>query len=637
MNDEVRLERLREAVSRVPTKPGVYLMKDARGYVIYVGKAISLRNRLRTYFAASSRHVPRTQAMVRQVEQFEYIVVANAVEALILEANLIKEHSPRYNVRLKDDKAYPFVKVSLDEPFPRIYLVRRRAADGARYFGPYTDVRALRETLDILRRFFPVRTCRKPLSPEKKAERPCLNAHLGRCLGPCAGLVAPEEYRAAVEEAMLFLEGRHDRLLPELQRQMEAAAAALEFERAARLRDQLQALVRVGERQKVVAGNLVEQDLAAVAISETRDLAVVQIFQVRGGKLVGRLHFLLEEVRDRDRGEVLAAFLAQYYLEAASIPPEVLVGADFGDRDALAGYLSGRRGRTVKVRVPQRGASAQLLAMAQENAATALEEEIARLLGEQALREGAAVTLADALGLPAPPRRIECYDISHTQGTETVGSMVVFVEGRPKTSEYRRFRLRTITGPDDFASLQEVIRRRFLRARAEETETQAPGGREEAGTRRSLAKFAERPDLMIIDGGKGQLSSVVEEMAALGVEGIPVVGLAKEEEHLFRPGERDPIILAPGSPALHLVQHIRDEAHRFAVTYHRELRDKRVRGSALDAVSGIGPQRKKALLKRFGSVSAIRRATAGELASVPGITPALAERILDVLQGRESD
>ncbi|MGE5554001.1 MAG: excinuclease ABC subunit UvrC [Betaproteobacteria bacterium] len=613
--NEERLARLREMVGRVPAKPGVYLMKDAYGRVIYVGKAAVLPHRLRQYFQAPHRHTPRTRAMVAQVADFEYIVTDNAVEALILEANLIKEHAPRYNVRLKDDKAYPFIKVALDEPFSSFQVVRRRARDGARYFGPYADVGAMRETLSLLRRFFPVRSCRKPL-PGKAPERPCLNYHLGRCLGPCTGEVDPDEYRRAVEEACLFLEGRHDRLVPELKRRMAEAAAALQFERAARLRDQINVLERVKERQKVVAGSSVEQDLVALARSEGeggRSLAVVQIFQVRRGKLVGRSHFLLEEGLEREPGEILASFLAQYYVEADSVPREVLVGEELPEPEVLAAYLAERRGGPVSVRVPQRGNARQLILMVRENAEAALTEEVARLAGEETLREGAAAALAQALGLPGPPRRIECYDISHTQGTETVGSLVVFEDGRPKPNEYRRFRIHTVDGPDDFKSLREVIRRRFQRARREAEE-----GKE---------RFARRPDLIVVDGGKGQLSSVREEMRLLGVDDIPTVGLAKEEEHLFRVGQSEPVVLPPGSPALHLVQHLRDEAHRFAVSYHRRLREKRSRGSVLDEVAGVGPRRKRELLRRFGSVAGLRRAGIDELASVPGITRALAEEI----------
>lgn len=602
---------------RVPPRPGVYLMKNSQGQVIYIGKAAVLPSRLRQYFQAQERHAPKVRAMVRQVADFEFITTANALEALILEANLIKQHSPRYNVRLKDDKNYPFIKVSLDEPFPRLLVVRRRNRDKARYFGPYADVTAMRETLNILRRFCALRTCRKPLALGK-SERPCLNHHLGRCLGPCTGQISPEEYHRAVDEACLFLEGRQDRLLPELRRRMKEASEELAFERAAALRDQIAALERVLERQKVVAQSFAEQDLFALAQQQgERALAVVQLFQVRRGKLVGSSRFLIEEGLERGSSEILSAFLAQYYLEAGSVPREVLVGEELPDQETLAAYLSERRGGPVEVRVPKRGNARQLLVMVQENAETALAEELARLAGEETLREGAAAALAEALGLAGPPRRIECYDISHTQGTETVGSLVVFEDGRPKSSEYRRFRLRTITGPDDFASLREVIRRRFQRARREAGE-----GRE---------RFARRPDLIIIDGGKGQLNAVRQEMQLLGVGEVPTVGLAKEEEHLFRPGQSEPVILPADSPALHLVQHLRDEAHRFAVSYHRELRQKRARGSLLDEIPGIGPQRKRALLKRFGSVAGIREAQVEELAEVPGISRPLAESIWQAL------
>jgi excinuclease ABC subunit C len=616
LNDLVeRRQQLRERAGRVPARPGVYLLKDGQGRVIYVGKAAILPHRLRQYFQAPTRLGPRTRAMVAQVADLECIVTDNAVEALILEANLIKEHAPRYNVRLKDDKAYPFVRVALEEPFPRLQVVRRRAKDGARYFGPYADVGAMRETLSLLRRFFPVRSCRKSL-PGKTLERPCLNYHLGRCLGPCSGEVDPAEYRRAVEEACLFLEGRHDCLIPELKRRMAAAAAALEFERAARLRDQINVLERVNERQKIVARPSVEQDLAALVRSGGeggRALAVVQIFQVRRGKLIGRSHFLLEEGLEREPGEILAAFLAQYYLEAGSVPREVLSEEELPEPEVLAAYLAARRGGPVVVRRPQRGQGRQLLLLVRENAETALAEELARVAGEETLREGAAAALAEALGLPGPPRRIECYDISHTQGTETVGSLVVFEDGRPQPGEYRRFRVHTVDGPDDCKSLREVIRRRVQRARRESAE-----GKE---------RFARRPDLIVVDGGKGQLSAVREELFLLGVEDIPTVGLAKEEEQLFRVGQSEPVVLPPGSPALHLVQHLRDEAHRFAVFYHRELREKRARGSVLDEVAGLGPTRKRELLRWFGSVAGLRRAGVEELAAVPGISRALAEEL----------
>ncbi len=621
---------LEEKLKLLPGKPGVYLMKDRDGEIIYVGKAISLKNRVRSYFQSSRRHGPKVEALVEKIADFEYITTDSEVEALILESNLIKKYSPWYNVRLKDDKSYPYLKVTMNELFPRVFVVRRIQEDGSRYFGPYTNVGAMRETFAFLKKFFPIRSCRKNIGPDSQ-ERPCLNYHIKRCAAPCAGLIKPGEYRQMIDQVCLFLEGRQELLLPEMRRKMQEAADSLSFEKAAEIRDRIAAMEKVIEKQKIVSFEGEDQDVLAFAVSAPLNAACAQVFFVRGGKLVGREQFMLEGVADDSPESIMTAFVQQYYSEAAYVPKEVLLQHGIEDSALVENWLAEKKGQRVYVRIPRRGEKKELVEMVARNAALALAEEETKAATEKARTEGAVLELQQYLDLPNPPDRIEAYDISNIQGTEAVGSMVVFESGKAAPSEYRRFKIRTVEGPNDFAMMQEVIRRRFLRGlrEREELAAQAKGESKAQVVEKveGTIKFSIFPDLVLIDGGKGQLNAVREVMHELGVAGVPAVGLAKEFEHIFKEGQPDPVILPRDSMALYLVQRVRDEAHRFAVTFHRELRGKRDVSSKLDEVAGIGPKRKKALLKHFGSIKRVGEASMEELAAVPGMSREAAEAV----------
>lgn len=601
---------LREKLKHLPDKPGVYIFKDKNSDVIYVGKAISLKNRVRSYFRKDAQKLPKVAAMMKRAADLDYMITDSEVEALILESNLIKEYRPRYNVFLRDDKSYPFIKVTLQESFPRVFRTRRLVKDGARYFGPYTRVGAVDETLRLLKKLFPFRSCRQK-EPVNKG-RPCLNHHIKRCLGPCCGLVSKEDYREMVDQVVLFLEGRQGEVVKNLKTRMEKAAENLEFEKAAELRDQLQAVKEVVEKQKVLSSGQEDQDVIAMARGA---MAVcVMIFFVRGGKLIGRDHFILDGTEHLERAEIITSFVKQYYHRAEFIPREILVETLMEEEvDVLSRWLAERRGGKVYIKVPRRGEKKKLVEMAGKNALLVLQEEEAGRLSRRDDIARALGELAETLGLEESPKRLECYDISNIQGSSTVASMVVFEEGKPAKDQYRKFKIKTVQGPDDFASMREVISRRFSRA-GEERELIDSG---QLSTRE--AKFHRLPQMVLIDGGKGQLSAAVAAMRETGFDYIPVFGLAKEEELIFAPGREQPYYLPRDSKALHLVQRLRDEAHRFAVTYHRQVRDKKTLRSLLDDVEGIGPKRRRELLKAFGSIEEIKKATPEELAAVPGM------------------
>lgn len=583
-----------EKLIHLPDKPGVYLMKDSQGKIIYVGKAINLKNRVRSYFQSSRNHSPKVISLVSRIADLEYIITASELEALILECNLIKQHRPKYNIRLRDDKTYPYIKVTLGEDYPRLYATRKVVKDGSRYFGPYTNVGAVHETLGLIKKLFPLRSC-KTLD----ASRPCLQFHIKRCLAPCAGKVDAKVYREMIQSVCLLLEGRSDDVAKELRRQMQAAAESLKFEQAAKLRDQLSSIEQVTEKQNVVTG-AGDQDVIGLARSAFG--SCVQVFSIRSGKLIGREHFFLTNSEHEEDANLLTAFLQQYYNQASFIPREILLPLELAEQELLAQWLTGLKGGRVALETPKRGTKKDLLNMAAGNAATVLEEQAAKLAGEVTHTQGAVAELAEYLAIPTP-ERIECYDISHIQGAETVASMVVFEGGLPNKNEYRRYKLKTVEGkPDDFRSMQEVLSRRFRN----------PDG--------------VLPGLVIIDGGKGQLSSALEIIRGQGLT-MPVVGLAKEFEHIFREGISEPLILPRHSQALYLVQRIRDEAHRFAITYHRKLRSKRNMVSVLDHVEGIGPKRRKALWDYFGSLAKIKAASVEELAQAPGMTVPSAEAV----------
>jgi excinuclease ABC subunit C len=611
---------LQATLKKLPDRPGVYLMRDARGDVVYVGKAQSLRNRVRSYWqkATPIGEIHRIRSVIDRVTEVEYTLTDSISEALLLEANLIKRYRPRFNVRLKDDKSYPYIKITKADDFPRVERTRKLVEDGSRYFGPYASASSVDESMNLVRRLFPFRTCTLDIEDGKRAlARPCLLYHIKRCQGPCIQAVSKDDYGAQISQIELFLEGRQESVVHALSADMKVASEKTDYERAATLRDKIRAIERTMESQKMAAFKRTELDLVGLARQDNQ--AAIQLFAIRGGKMIGRDVFLLDAVREAPDEEVLSSFLLQYYARATSIPPQVLVPAGLPDAGDLEAFLTARRGGPSRLAVPQRGEKRELMALATRNAGEFLAREQARWMADEGKTLGALEELAEALGLPGPPLRIECYDISNVQGSDSVGSMVVFEEGRPRSGEYRRFKIRTVVGPNDFASHQEVLRRRFRRAK------DGDEGAEEA------LRWA-MPDLVIIDGGKGQVSAAKEVLDELGLHDLPLAGLAKEREELFRPGISEPVVLPPTSTALYLVQRLRDEAHRFAITYHRDLRSKRQTRSAFDDLPGVGPKRRRALLRVFGSAKRVREAPVEQIAAVPGIGAALAARIKQTLE-----
>ncbi|MDQ6713241.1 MAG: excinuclease ABC subunit UvrC [Candidatus Dormibacteraeota bacterium] len=610
-----RPDYLRERLKALPETPGVYLMRDVQARVIYVGKALSLRNRVPNYFQASSVLPEHIAAMVARVYEFEVITTANEKEALVLEQTMIKRHRPRFNIRLRDDKNYLYIKLPLNEDFPRITLVRHPGSDGARYWGPYTHAIALRTTLKTVRRVIPYRSCK---DSEFALGRPCFYFHLNLCSAPCAGFISRDDYHDQLNQVASFLDGRSDVVAKRLKHQMQEAADKLEYEAAARYRDRLDAMERMAERQKVLAMGRYDQDLFGLARAEGQ--GSVRVFAVREGRLSGSENFDLVGLdKDQSNADVINAFISQYYANATHIPKEVFVSEALPDRELIEQWLSDRRGSNVTLRVPQRGKQRELLEQAAANAAETMRQMRIRLDYDAERTASLLNDLQARLMLPALPVRIECYDISNIQGKYPVGSMVVFEEGRPKPPHYRHFRIKTVQGANDFAMLQEVLRRRFSRhARSEEGTPEEPS-------------FSRLPDLVLIDGGKGQLSAAREVMEAMGLASIATFGLAKEQEELFRPGDSEPIRLPLDSEALFLVQRVRDEAHRFAITFHRVVRKKDAFASALDGISGLGPVRRRALVRHFGSIDNIRSASLEALMAVKGISRPVAVAIKEML------
>ncbi len=653
-------EKIQSVLNSLPHKPGIYLMKDAQGNILYVGKAISLYNRVRSYFQESTDLSPKNRSMVAKVDDIEFLVVKNEVEALVLESNYIKQYRPRYNVLMRDDKSYPYIKVSLTEDFPRVYRVRSFQRDGNRYFGPYTNSGAVDATLDLLNKLFAFRTCRydastwaPPVNKEpppgwkqKLLPRPCTQYYIHRCIAPCVAYASREEYDTVIKQVILFLEGKHDEVVKSLQEKMHEAAENLNFEEAARIRDRIQAVERVLEKQRIISTEG-QDDQDVIAFASSEDETCVMTFFFRNGKLIGREFFILQGTRDSSPGEVMTSFLQQFYESSPHIPPEIVIEAEPDDRAVILAWLREKRKGAVTITTPKRGEKLRLIEMVKQNAKEVLEQQRIKWLTDSQKTQLALEELQEALNLAAPPQRIECYDISNTQGTNSVGAMVVFESGRPKPGEYRRFKIKSVEGPNDFASHQEVLRRRFRHAGMQSTTrnedsadlegqfiaTSEDGAGETGAPGAPGAQFQHdwaMPDLIIIDGGKGQLSAAMEVLQELHID-IPTVGLAKENEEIFIPGSPDPIILPRSSQALYLVQRIRDEAHRFGITYHRKLRSDRTFKSVLDEIPSIGPKRKQALMKHYGSVRAMSAASVEDLAALDGMTRDAAEKVKEYI------
>jgi excinuclease ABC subunit C len=614
---EAASETIRRRLRAVPDTPGVYLMRDESAQVIYVGKALRLRDRLRSYFTPGYAQTPRIADLVRRVADFEFVKTANEVEALVLECNLIKHYRPRFNIRLKDDKNYLYLKLPVTEEFPRVHYTRRILEDGARYFGPYTSAQSLRSTVKSIRQLLPFRTCSDDIFKQRKV---CLDFHIRRCPGPCEGRIGADEYGARIDDVALFMEGRSDVLTRQLREKMTRMADALDFENAARYRDQLVAIEKIADRQKVLTRSREDQDLVAYA-REGRDV-YVEVAYVRQGKMVGHDGHALEGAGEAAESELLRGFLLMYYGSATHIPRTVLLAGEVDEPELVTDWLVQRRGGPVSLEVPRKGRKRALVQQLAETAQEELKQLRIQADYDRSRTEPMLAALADALELDEPPHRIECYDISNIQGDSAVGAMVVFEDGRPRNDHYRSFKIRYTPGPNDFAMLQEVLRRRLERLEnAQRREDSAEVGD---------ASFSSRPDLILIDGGKGQLSAAMEVIEDLGYADIPTFGLAKEREELFAPDRSEPIVQEHDSPGMFLVQRVRDEAHRFAITHHRKARSRKALSSPLDSVEGIGPARKRLLLRTFGSLPAIRDAPVEELVRL-GIPERVAVRLKELI------
>ncbi|MEA3442789.1 MAG: excinuclease ABC subunit UvrC [Chloroflexota bacterium] len=603
--DSIELEQQLKAL---PTNPGVYLFKDNEDKVIYIGKAIKLSNRIRSYFGAPSSLPANIQQLVSKINSFEFIVTNSEQEALILECNLIKKYQPHYNVRLKDSKTFPYLKVNVNEEWPGVYITRRVRNDGARYFGPFASAGSVRKTLRVVKKIFPFRSCTKPINDKNK--RPCLDYYIHRCLGPCTGAVSKKEYQEVIEQLILFLEGKQEPLLRELKQKMAEASRQLQFEKASIFRDQIRAIEKVIEGGKISITLKGEQDV--IALAQDNGQALINIFFIRNNKLVGRNQFIMEGVYGEGHSQVMTHFVKQYYASASHIPPLILLQHPINEMPVLSDWLKQRRGGNIKLQLPQRGRKKQLIDMVFEDAEKSLELVKAKQMNPEVIL-AALHELKDRLGLPKIPFRIESYDISDIQGTLAVGSMVVFEKGLPKLTHYRRFRVKTISGADDYAMLREILRRRLKRGI------------------NSRGSWAITPDLILIDGGKGQLNAALEVRKELGMDSLFMASLAKEYEKVFIPDQVAPVDIPRDSHALHILQRARDEAHRFAISYHQNLRSKKSFTSILDIIPGIGPKRKRALVKKFGSIEAIRDASPEKISQTKGITLNLAKTIKEYL------
>jgi excinuclease ABC subunit C len=614
MDRETRVKNptIAEQLKRLPHRPGVYIYRDAAKNIIYVGKASDLHQRVRSYFQSPAKLTPKTQRLVEHIADIDFYIASSEQEALIMECNFIKQYHPHYNVMLKDDKSFPYLKIDVNEKWPRVYVTRRFEQDGGRYFGPFSNGGSVRQTLRILKRLFPLRFCSKEITD--KPGRPCLEYHLGHCLAPCTGNVNPEDYAQVINEVTLFLEGKRDNVIRKLQEKMNRASKAMDFESAARVRDQIQAMHEVIEGEKIAAVIRGEEDV--IAFVQEGDQAYVQVLFIRENKLTGREGFLMQGARQEEPIQIMTGFIKQYYSSSPQIPPLLLIQYPVEDKEVIREWLKGKRGGAVDITVPRQGVKKQLIDIAAENARQGLEQiKIKEITSGKSL-DDALNELEKELKLPATPLRMEAYDISNIQGTSAVGSMVVFEKGKPKTAHYRRFKIKTVEGANDYAMLQEVLRRRFKHSDAKDKST--------ADT------WSIMPDLVLIDGGKGQLNAARAVFDELKVT-VPLASLAKEKEEVFLPKRPKPLLLSKASPGLQLLQRLRDEAHRFAISYFSNLHRKKTFRSVMDGIPGVGPRRKSALLRQFGSVQRIREASIDELVAAAGVSSAQAKKIKEYL------
>lgn len=620
---------IEDELKKLPSQPGVYLMHDAKDEIIYVGKAISLKNRVRQYFQSSRNKSAKIEQMVSRIARFEYIVTDSEMEALVLECNLIKEHQPRYNTMLKDDKAYPYIKVTVGEDFPRVMLARTMKKDKNRYFGPYTSAGAVKDTIDLIHKLYKIRTCSRNLPRDTGKERPCLNYHIKQCDAPCQGYISKEEYGENIRQVLEFLNGRYDGVLKNLEEKMQAASDAMDFEKAIEYRDLLSSVKQVAQKQKITSSNMEDRDIIAMARDDMD--AVVQVFFVREGKLIGRDHFRMSVAAAETKGQILSSFVKQFYAGTPFLPKELWVQYELEDTELISQWLSARKGQKVRITVPKKGDKERLVELAEKNAALVLIQDNERNKREEMRTIGAMNQVAQWLGLENV-RRMEAFDISNISGYESVGSMVVFENGRPKRSDYRKFRIKTVTGPNDYASMKEVLTRRFTHGMEEEKKLKNQGVEKEFGS------FTRFPDLLMMDGGKGQVNIALEVLEQLGLS-IPVCGMVKDDSHRTRGlyYQNVEIPVDRNSEGFRLITRIQDEAHRFAIEYHRSLRSKSQVRSILDEIPGIGETRRKALMRSFQSLDDVREASVEELCQVPGMNRAAAESVYRFFRRKEKE
>ena len=618
---------IEDELKKLPSQPGVYLMHDAKDEIIYVGKAVSLKNRVRQYFQSSRNKSAKIEQMVSRIARFEYIVTDSEMEALVLECNLIKEHQPRYNTMLKDDKAYPYIKITVGEDFPRVMLARTMKKDKNRYFGPYTSAGAVKDTIDLIHKLYKIRTCSRNLPRDTGKERPCLNYHIKQCDAPCQGYISKEEYGENIRQVLEFLNGRYDGVLKNLEEKMKAASDAMDFEKAIEYRDLLSSVKKVAQKQKITSSNMEDRDIIAMARDDMD--AVVQVFFVREGKLIGRDHFRMSVATAETKGQILSSFVKQFYAGTPFLPKELWVQYELEDMELIGQWLSARKGQKVRITVPKKGDKERLVELAEKNAALVLIQDNERNKREEMRTIGAMNQVAQWLGLENV-RRMEAFDISNISGYESVGSMVVFENGRPKRSDYRKFRIKTVIGPNDYASMKEVLTRRFTHGMEEQKQLKNQGVEKEFGS------FTRFPDLLMMDGGKGQVNIALEVMEQLGLS-IPVCGMVKDDNHRTRGlyYQNEEISIDRHSEGFRLITRIQDEAHRFAIEYHRSLRSKSQVRSILDEIPGIGDTRRKSLMRSFQSLDAVREASVEELCQVPGMNRAAAESVYQFFRRKE--